>query len=212
MTIKFVKSLLGFILSNVLAISVFSQELTVFVYDQNNQPVADAVVEIVSPLVKSSPLAEPSHVAQEGLVFVPFVTAVQRGTLIDFPNRDKTRHHVYSFSSAKTFEIQLYSGIPADPIQFDEPGIVVLGCNIHDYMLAYIYVGESPLLSITDREGKAHFKSVPASELGIKLWHPWQLGNMAEQRLTPAAGGELTLKLPVTAQEKPKAPKRGFGS
>lgn len=207
--LKGIRPLFTLILANFLAVNVSSQELTLVVHDQANRPLADAVVEIVS----SSPGAvtsDVSHVAQEGLTFVPFVSAVQRGTLIDFPNRDKTRHHVYSFSSAKTFEIQLYSGKPQDPIQFDEPGIVVLGCNIHDYMLAYIYVGESPLLSVTDNEGKARFSSVPAGELRVKIWHPWQLENMAEQRLPTS--GDLKLILPVSAQEKPRAPKRGFGS
>lgn len=212
MTIKSVRLLLFLTLSCYLSVSVSARELTVVVYDQANQPLADAVIEIASQSSTAVQQSKINHVAQESLVFVPFVTAVQQGSLIDFPNRDKTRHHVYSFSSAKTFEIQLYSGIPADPVQFNEPGIVILGCNIHDYMLAYIYVGESPLLLVTDSEGKARFNAAPDDELRIKLWHPWQLDTVAEQRLVTPGSGTLTLTLPVSPQEKPRPPQRGFGS
>ena len=188
------------------------QGVNITVLDQTNKPLADAVIEIISPDVKTTTTAKIAHVAQEDLVFVPFVTAIQQGSLIEFPNRDKTRHHVYSFSSAKTFEIQLYSGKPEAPVPFDEPGIVVLGCNIHDYMLAYIYIGESPLLLVTDKEGKAQFPEVHAGELRLKIWHPWQVEALAEQVVTPDETGHLTFSLAIEDNEKPSAPKRGFGS
>ena len=188
------------------------QGVNITVLDQTNKPLADAVIEIISPDVKTTTTAKIAHVAQEDLVFVPFVTAIQQGSLIEFPNRDKTRHHVYSFSSAKTFEIQLYSGKPEAPVPFDEPGIVVLGCNIHDYMLAYIYIGESPLLLVTDKEGKAQFPEVPAGELRLKIWHPWQVEALAEQVVTPDETSHLTFSLAIEDNEKPSAPKRGFVS
>ncbi len=188
-----------------------SQSLSIQIYDQENRPLADAVVEIISPTaaIVNSGI---QHVAQEQLTFVPFVTATPKGSLIDFPNRDKTRHHVYSFSSAKTFEIELYTGKPEEPVLFDEPGIVVLGCNIHDYMLAYIYVGESPLLLVTDENGKVYFPEVPQETLRIKLWHPWQLEQQTEQVVSAPLKTELSFTLAVAAKEKPRPPKRGFGS
>lgn len=188
-----------------------SQSLTVQIYDQAKRPLADAVVEIISPAA-TAVNSGIQHVAQEQLTFVPFVTAAPKGSLIDFPNRDKTRHHVYSFSSAKTFEIELYTGKPEEPVLFDEPGIVILGCNIHDYMLAYIYVGESPLLLVTDENGKVHFPEVPQETLRIKLWHPWQLEQQAEQLVSPPLKAGLSFTLAVEANEKPSPPKRGFGS
>lgn len=208
----FAKAILLGIIMLLLSASVSAQGLTITVVDQDNNPLADAVVEIVSSEAKAFQQTDVKHVAQESLVFVPFVTAVQQGSLIDFPNRDKTRHHVYSFSDAKTFEIQLYTGKPEEPILFDKPGIVTLGCNIHDYMLAYIYVGESALVQVSDSAGNVHFPTMPQAPLTLKLWHPWQVDTLAEQPLAAPLQHELKVTLPITTgQEKPTAPKRGFG-
>ncbi|MCC5450220.1 methylamine utilization protein [Rheinheimera sp. UJ51] len=209
---KFHSSLLGILMLVFASFASQGQGVSITVLDQTNKPLADAVIEIISPDFKTTTAAKIAHVAQEDLVFVPFVTAIQQGNLIDFPNRDKTRHHVYSFSSAKTFEIQLYSGKPEAPVQFDEPGIVVLGCNIHDYMLAYIYIGENPLLLVTDSEGKVNFPEVPKGELRLKIWHPWQVEALAEQVVTPDETNHLTFSLAIEDNEKPRAPQRGFGS
>ena len=76
--------------------------------------------------------------------FIPYVTALQVGTSVWFANTDKIRHHVYSFSPAKKFELPLYAGVPAEPVVFDQPGFVTLGCNIHDWMIAYVAVLTTP--------------------------------------------------------------------
>jgi plastocyanin len=104
--------------------------------------------------------------------FVPYVLPVQVGTAVNFPNRDNIRHHVYSFSPAKTFELPLYKGTPAAPVVFDKPGPVVLGCNIHDWMIAYIYVSASPYLARTGADGKAVLTGLPAGDYSIRTWHP----------------------------------------
>ncbi len=62
-------------------------------------------------------------------------------------------HHVYSFSEAKTFELALYKGNAHPPLVFDRPGVVVLGCNIHDSMLGYILVVDTPHFASTDAAG-----------------------------------------------------------
>src|SRR5204863_937520 len=99
-------------------------------------------------------------VAQKDKTFIPFVTVVQTGTPVQFPNQDPIRHHVYSFSPPKPFEIKLYAGTPVAPIVFDKPGEVVLGCNIHDHMLAYIYVVDTPYFGKTGKDGRARLESV----------------------------------------------------
>lgn len=188
-----------------------SHTFSALVSDQQQRPLADAVIE----LIPHQPLAETvqaaASVAQRGLMFTPFVTAVPRGSLVDFPNQDKTRHHVYSFSAAKSFEIQLYSGKPEQPVLFDQAGIVALGCNIHDYMQAYIYVGDSPLLAVTNSDGQAEFSQLPAGDFSVKIWHPWQLQPFAEQRLTLPGTSHQQFQLAVADNAKPSAPKRGFG-
>jgi len=182
----------------------------VLITDQQGQPLADAVVELLDPANKAY-RNKPAEVAQQDLTFRPFVSAVQAGTPVDFPNQDKTRHHVYSFSPAKVFELKLYADKPEAPVLFDTPGVVALGCNIHDYMQAYVYVGESPFLVVTNEQGIATFDAMPAGAYQLKLWHPWQDQDVSAQSVTlPLNSAEF--KITVTRQEKPTRPKKGFGN
>lgn len=180
------------------------------VVDQQGNPLPDAVVELhYTPAVTAPP--HPAEMAQKGLMFVPYVLAIPSGTYVDFPNGDKTRHHVYSFSEAKVFELKLYAGKPEQPILFDKPGIIVLGCNIHDHMQAYVYVGTSPFLGVTDAQGQVEISGLPATaNYRLKLWHPWQSAEVPELDI---AGGSVppSLVISVQNQQKPKPPKRGFG-
>jgi plastocyanin len=181
------------------------------VTDQQGQPLEDAVVELLNPenLQFSQKKAE---VKQQDLTFIPFVSAYQIGTAVDFPNMDKTRHHVYSFSPAKVFELKLYANKPEAPVVFDQAGIVALGCNIHDYMQAYIYVGDSQFLQVTDGKGQVTFTDLPAGTYQLKLWHPWQNADWVTQQIQIKEGQTLSYQLAITAQEKPKKPKKGFGA
>ncbi len=108
---------------------------------------------------------------QKGKQFIPHVLVIETGTSVYFPNSDDIQHHVYSFSPAKRFEIKLYKGTPAQPIVFDRPGVVVLGCNIHDWMLAYVLVSETPFFTTTDADGYWSI-DLPAGDYRVSLWHP----------------------------------------
>lgn len=137
-------------------------------------PVEDVAVILV-PLSKArASSAAHATIEQRDREFVPYVTVVRTGTVIDFPNRDPFKHHLYSFSPAKQFEIKLYAGKPMQPERFDKPGAVALGCNIHDWMEAYVYVTDSPYFAKTDKQGKARIKNIPAGPYQLKLWHPRQ--------------------------------------
>jgi len=103
---------------------------------------------------------------------VPHVLAVKKGTQVLFPDSDNVLHHVYSFSRAKTFEIDIYKEEIRRNILFENAGIVALGCNIHDWMLGYIYVAESSFFTQTDSDGNATFAYAGAANVKIKLWHP----------------------------------------
>ena len=104
--------------------------------------------------------------------FVPFVTPIQVGAAVTFPNKDNIRHQVYSFSPAKTFNLKLYSGVKADPVLFDKPGAVILGCNIHDHMLAYVYVVDTPYFGKTAKTGSVRIDDIAAGDYEVKIWHP----------------------------------------
>lgn len=110
-------------------------------------------------------------VEQINKTFIPLVTIVQTGTPVRFPNRDEIRHHVYSFSPAKVFELKLYAGTPVAPVVFDKPGEVVLGCNIHDHMIGYVFVVDSPFYGKSGKAGTVKIDNLPAGEYDVHAWH-----------------------------------------
>ncbi|OZG71185.1 hypothetical protein BTA51_22720 [Hahella sp. CCB-MM4] len=139
------------------------------VVDQNNQPVENAVVELVSS-DHSHPALEPARMDQINKSFAPHVLTITKGQSVSFPNSDQIRHHVYSFSPPKPFEIRLYAGTPGDPVPFDKTGVVVLGCNIHDHMVGYIYIGETGYTGISDQNGETDIQA-PMEFDSVRLWH-----------------------------------------
>lgn len=153
-----------------LSSALAARAATLTVTDAGGRPLKEAVVSVVvdAPPAVAAPAAS---IQQVGRRFEPTVTVVQTGTPVAFPNNDTVRHHVYSFSPAKRFEIKLYIGTPTQPIVFDKPGIVTLGCNIHDRMLAWVVVVDSPHFAKTDAAGAAVL-AVPAGRHRLRVWHP----------------------------------------
>jgi len=153
---------------------VLAAALNATVEDRSGAPIEDAVVT-ATPLTAPSAATE---VEAQGVVdqvnkqFVPYVTVVRVGTRVRFPNGDNIRHHVYSFSPAKRFELPLYSGKAAAPVLFDKPGIVVMGCNIHDWMVGYVYVADTPYFGKTERNGSVQLHDLPAGDYRVQIWHP----------------------------------------
>ncbi len=144
--------------------------LTVSVADASGRPLAGAVVAVeIGGAARTAAAGTRAELVQRQRNFDPGVLVVQTGTLVDFPNQDTVRHHVYSFSPIKTFEIKLYAGRPAAPVLFDRAGVITLGCNIHDQMIAHVV--DTPLFGRTDAAGRLVLE-VPAGEHRLKAWHP----------------------------------------
>ena len=187
------------------AISAASQTLNGIVKDIKGKPVADAVVyaTYVSGQENEDNPPPQTTIDQIDKEFVNYVTAVKVGTAVFFPNNDNIRHHVYSFSPSKTFEIPLYpqGAGPSSPIIFDKPGAVVLGCNIHDWMKAYVYVVATPYFAVTDKQGTINIANLPSGEYNVQVWHPRmkKAGKTSVQKVTIVTGAtataEFTLKL-----------------
>jgi plastocyanin len=148
-----------------------SVQLTVT--DPAGKPIPDAVVFLDSAQARTAVKPQAGvEVEQVSKQFAPRVTVVPVGSSLAFPNRDTVRHHVYSFSPVKTFDLKLYAGTPANPVLFDKPGIVVLGCNIHDQMLAWVVVVETPYFGKTNAAGQISLPTAPAGNYALKVWHP----------------------------------------
>ena len=146
--------------------------LEVRVSDATGKPLVGAVVFLESREARAAVKpAATVEVAQVGRQFTPQVTVVPVGTPVTFPNRDTVRHHVYSFSPVKKFEIRLYVGTPTAPVVFDQPGIAVLGCNIHDSMAAWVVIVDTPWYGQTGADGKQAFAQVPSGNYRLRVWH-----------------------------------------
>lgn len=176
----------------------------------DGRPVEDAALALEPIDGKAPPARARAKIEQRDREFVPYLTIVQKGTPVDFPNRDKIKHHVYSFSPAKTFEIKLYAGQPVAPVIFETTGEVALGCNIHDWMEAHLLVVDTPWFAKTRADGVARINSVPPGSYQLRLWHPRQKaaveGRLVEVFTTERTPMNLTLDIAPRAQRaKPPA-------
>ncbi|MEP6548329.1 MAG: methylamine utilization protein [Gammaproteobacteria bacterium] len=168
--------------------------VTVDVTTRSGATAADTVI-VFDPL-DSTPA--PSHDAavidQVNKKFVPRVSVVRAGTAITFPNSDHIRHQVYSFSRAKTFTLKLYAGSPPTAVTFEQAGLVVLGCNIHDNMLAYVGVVDSPYFAKLGDSGTAAL-NLPAGRYRLRAWHPNAVAAVPQREISVAAA---PINIPVT--------------
>jgi plastocyanin len=164
-----------FIISSLFLLTSFfsSAQSTIKVFDQFNQPLADVVVSFVlkGEQARGAMSSTPYVMDQVNKAFLPHVLVVPKGAKVSFPNSDDIRHHVYSFSEAKTFELKLYHGQPKAPLDFSEPGIVVLGCNIHDSMVGYIYVYDDKPSIKTSALGMVTMPYAIEQLEAITVWH-----------------------------------------
>src|SRR3954451_8932782 len=149
--------------------------LSVRVVDASGHPVRDAVVTLYPSGNAARPARGTGHfvVSQKNLQFHPFLTIVPVGADVSFPNFDPTKHHVYSFSPAKKFELKLFAKDQSRTVHFDHAGVVALGCNIHDQMSAFIVVTDSAWTARTNAQGMATFQDAPNAAGRVIVWHPY---------------------------------------
>ena len=166
------------------ALPSLAATIEVRVQDARGRAVKEAVV-YAEPEGRTLPLARKTAVMdQKNRMFIPHVLAVQTGTAVRFPNSDDIRHHVYSFSPAKQFQLPLYKGTPANPEVFDKAGVVTLGCNIHDQMSAFIVIVDTPHFAITAANGRASLRDVGAGRYTLRIWYPDMRSEPQPQSIT----------------------------
>lgn len=189
--------------------SIQAASISTTVLDTHDHPVEHAIISLIPK--------DPSHLpAQKAPLkakmdqwkkqYVPYDLAVQIGTKVNFPNKDQIKHHVYSFSAAKRFELKLYSGLNAKPVLFDKAGVVVLGCNVHDWMLGFIYVLETPYFTKTDKYGQAVIRNLPEDDYIISVWHPRMRGdgNQHDQKISLKGKKKVNNKFKIKLKRERK--------
>lgn len=188
--------------------SVDAAHVSVQVLDRAGQPVQGVVIALhgASPSARKNPTAVMDQIEQR---FVPFVLPVRVGTQVNFPNSDSVAHQVYSFSPAKRFELGLYRGKSHPPVTFETPGLVVLGCNIHDNMIGYVFVTDADEFGQTDARGRWQTHEINTGDYRLEVWSP--LFARDEQSMERAlsigeANAEVLLRLtrPLRPEPSPR--------
>ncbi|MDR5885374.1 MULTISPECIES: Cupredoxin [Halomonadaceae] len=183
-----------------------ASDTRISVSDSNGEPLSNAVVEVYFPYSASRDTSV-KQIYQRGAAFHPEVLTIPVNSQVTFPNEDTTRHHVFSFSDAKTFDLNLYLNETPPPVHFDTPGVVVLGCNIHDHMQAFIVVSDAPFYAMTDNNGQVILPSMPPGQHRVRVWH--QRLHDSQQRWWE---GEIApteqLSVPLELRATPKPPEK----
>lgn len=187
-----------------LAPAARAADLSVSVVDAAGRPVPNAVVTVNVAGAATAPIrfTWPYTVSQKNIRFDPFVLIVPVGSDVTFPNQDKVRHHVYSFSATKKFELKLYGKEEARSVRFDKAGVAPLGCNIHDQMIAYVYVVDTPYAARTGADGTATVRGLPAGDARLTVWHPL-MKTARNQLVKPMAVGASNSRSSVKVDLRP---------
>jgi plastocyanin len=195
----------AFAICLVLCKAAFASVLSIQVSDSAGRPASDAVVSVVPDDHHQLPSHLPAKaiIDQRNETFLPLVVVVRKGGTVVFTNNDVTTHHVYSFSPIKQFEFLMPKGQISSPVEFDQPGVAAIGCNIHDQMIAYVYVGDAPFAALTDLSGSATIRDLPTGHYHVDVWHPALAAGAAGPTGAVTMGegnAELKLELPVAVQ------------
>jgi hypothetical protein len=202
---KFLAALLmvAFMANNAMA-----GNLTVAVKGTDGKPVPDAVVTVYpggQPTKGPIKFAWPYRVAQQNIQFTPFVLIVPAGAEVSFPNLDKVRHHVYSFSAGNKFELKLYGHEENRTVKLPAVGVAAIGCNIHDQMVGFIKVVDTAYAAKTDANGVATIRDIPNGAVVGRVWHPYLRGMKNEKTLASTSVGGDT-KEAVSIELRAPAP------
>src|SRR4029079_14050496 len=185
-----VRGLVSFAAGLALAAPLAAAPLSVRVVDGAGHPVRDAVVTLY-PAGNAARAPRPGGryvVSQKNIQFHPFLSIVPVGADVSFPNLDPTKHHVYSFSPAKKFELKLFAKDQSRTVHFDKAGVVALGCNIQDQMSAFIVVTDSAWTARTTARGIASLGDAPNAPARVTVWHPYLRtpGGLIQQAVAPS--------------------------
>ena len=208
-----VKLILTIIATLLLPFALQAQaQTTIKLRDSAGNELPNAVVWAADDAVKAGARMTPQQVNidQVNRQFTPFMTVIRKGSEVTFPNSDNIRHHVYSFSEPKPFEIKLYANEERPTLAFEQAGLVTLGCNIHDQMIAHIVITERESAWISNAAGVVELPLVAANgPVAVTIWHPWMGADLVSAKsveIEPGTSNMLTLEVtPPQREEKPKS-------
>jgi plastocyanin len=161
---------------------------------------AENIVVYVDEIPGKKFEAPTQHVVinQRKMAFVPHVTAVLKGTTVDFLNSDAVGHNVYwpSISGNKKLAHNLGTWAKGEQksFQFNDAGVAALLCNVHPEMSGYLIIVSTPYFAVTDLSGAFDIKDIPPGTYALKTWS--EDGKVTTQSVT-VTGGTTTADLAV---------------
>ncbi|MGQ0740983.1 MAG: methylamine utilization protein [Alphaproteobacteria bacterium] len=184
--------------------ATFAATVEVAVTGTDGSPAAHAVVELLpeggNTRVPASQLPLEAIVDQRDETFIPLVTIVRRGGRVASRNSDHTMHQVYSFSDIKRFALEIDRGRTSAPVSFDIPGVAAIGCNIHDHMVTFVYVAETPWAVSADASGQATIRNVSPGRYRVSVWDPQIMPGHHPKAATlnvTDSGAKVSLSIPL---------------
>ena len=202
----FLRSVLAACALGAIVAPAFAGDLTVTVTTPDGKPLADAVVTLPGNGAKPN-FPWKLEVAQKDKTFTPFVLIVPQGAEVSFPNLDKFRHHVYSFSKGNKFELELYGREDKRSVTFKSVGAAAIGCNIHDTMVGFIRIVDTPFAAKTGADGIAKIAGAPDGAAKLNVWHPYAKAKeqmtVSDVTISPGAN-TVSITLDVTAKSPPQ--------
>jgi plastocyanin len=187
--------------------------LEVHVADARGAPVADAIVSLRLRGGGNAPAPAPAParhtIDQKNLAFVPSLEVVRPGDEVVFRNSDGTRHHVYSFSPAAKFEFVLAPRDSSPPLRLERTGVVAVGCNIHDSMIAWLYVTDAPWTARTGADGRARFDGLPPGDYEVRAWQPRLRPGRGEPTRNATVAADASASVSFALTMLPPPPRTG---
>jgi len=187
------------------ALGACAATLVVVVQLPDGKPLSGAIVTVHQSGAERPAAPVSAIMDQIDRTFVPDLLVIPMGSTVEFPNSDSVSHQIYSFSPAHKFQLPLYRGKPYPPVRFEQPGLVTLGCNIHDSMLAYVLVTDAQYFGRTDATG-SWTAEVPRGTYRVSVWHPRMHEDSELERQLMIGEGDraaLTLRLARPLQPAP---------
>lgn len=137
----------------------------------------------------------PTHTSmvQRDTAFAPAAVITVVGGTVDFPNEDAFFHNVFSYSSAQRFDLGRYPQGESKSVTFDQPGIVSVFCEVHDFMRGAVIVTENPYHAVIAENGTFRLTGVPAGEHTLAIWHPDH--RPLERTVTVTGGGTYRIEV-----------------
>jgi plastocyanin len=175
-----------------IAVPLAAATLDVNVTYPNGTAVPNAIVYAIPSRAIPTTRTMVASVDQVNRTFVPHVLPVRVGTWVEFPNSDNVLHQVYSISPAKRFQLPLYVGKPGRPVQFDKPGVVAIGCNVHEQMSGFIVVVPTPYFG-TAVTGRLTLTDLGADDYTVHVWYEGMREEPEPHHVKLAADGTAAL-------------------